>query len=143
MMMKKFALISALAFSAFPLFAYADDISIMNNTNSPGTGYLSGKYSDSPCSSDAGTGGVIEPHSSIVLPEYVINLIYCSISPCKGTIFMSTNCSGRKIATVTIDRRKGVTDITNHNVDGYIVSGGGSSISINGGPTKKWYNFLF
>jgi hypothetical protein len=136
MRMKTLALLGALAFSAAPFAAQAD-ITIHNNTNAPATASVS----ISPCSNAAGDRGVIKPHSSITIPDFLVGL-YCT-SDCKAQVFMSRNCSGKSIATVTGNVRQGVKNIDNHSVKGFRLAGSGKDITIEGGPAKKWYNFLF
>lgn len=133
---RSIALLSALTISISPLLAHADVI-INNYTNAPGTAYAG----MSPCSSVAGDKGIIKAHSKMVVPQFVLD-VYCSKS-CKANVFMTKNCTGHKIATLTVDKT-GITGISNDNVDGYVVSGGGKNVSVNGGPQRKWYEiFMF
>lgn len=133
MRMKTLALLGALTVSAVPFAAQAD-ITIHNNTNAPATANVS----ISPCSNAAGNKGIIMPHSSITIPDFLVGL-YCT-SDCKAQVFMSRNCSGKPVATVVGNVRQGVKSIANNNVDGYTLAGSGKDISIEGGPSS-WLKF--
>ena len=136
MRMKTISLFGALAFATVPFAAQAD-ITIHNNTNSPATASVS----ISPCSNAAGDRGIIMPHSSITIPDFLVGL-YCT-SDCKAQVFMSRNCSGSSIATVVGNVREGVKSIENHDANGFRLAGSGKDISIEGSSGKKWYNLLF
>lgn len=136
MRMKTLALLGTLTLASVPFAAQAD-ITIHNNTNSPATASVS----ISPCSNAAGDRGIIMPHSSITIPDFLVGL-YCT-SDCKAQVFMSRNCSGKSIATVVGNVKQGVKSIDNHNVNGFRLAGNGKDISIEGGSANKWYNFIF
>jgi len=137
MKLKKLALLGAIAITAAPLAAQAD-ITIYNNTNSPATAYVN----NSPCSNAAGSKGIIMPHQSISVPDWAANL-FCS-HECTANVFMTKNCSGKSVASVTGNTRDGVKKVDNHHVNGYRVVGNGKSVTIEGGPQKKkWYQLFF
>ena len=56
---------------------------------------------------------------------------------------MTTDCSGEKVATLSVDKQKGIVNIINHDVDGYVVSGGGNYGQVDGGPKKNWVARFF
>lgn len=134
MSLKQCAIVLASCITFLPLLAKAD-ISVRNNTN----GYGTAKTSMSPCSSSV-EAGVIKPKSALDIPQYVLDL-YCPFG-CDVFLYMTKNCSGNKIATVTIDNQKGVVRVNNHNVQGYVVSGGGNVVNVDGGPAKSLLDFL-
>lgn len=136
MTFKKSSLICAIALSVFPLFSYAD-IDVRNNTKGFGTA----KTNLSPCSSTAGDAGIINPDSNLTIPQFVLNL-YCAFG-CNVEVYMTKNCSGKSIATLTVNPNKGITKINNHNEVGYFVLGNGKAASINGGPVKNIFDFIF
>ena len=141
MKIAKIALLSVLMSSTVAVAATTTttDLLLQNETGAYATAYAG----VSPCSSAAGDRGIIKPHESISVPGFALSLV-CA-SGCEGNIYISKNCGGSKIATVTISDKKTVTHITNHNVNGYVVSasGDGLVVKLTGGPAKKWYNFIF
>lgn len=136
MKFKNILMLGAIAFCTTSVAAYAD-MTIANNTNSVATAYAG----SSPCSNAAGERGIIQPHGSVQVPDFVIG-IYCTHN-CTAEVFMSKNCSGKSIASVIANKKDGVVSITNHDVDGYRVVGAGKSVAVEGGPARKWYNLFF
>lgn len=137
MRMKNLALISAFAISTFPLAALAD-IHILNNTEQAMTGSVRGTCSSS-------IGEILKPHQPLTITKFQMNMICGFSHECSGDVFASDNCaSSHKIATVTVDPNKGITNIVNYNVDGYIVNRtGDSSVTIDNKPARKWYQLFF
>lgn len=119
----KFVLIATLISS--PLTAQAD-MTLTNKTNTPATAIAG----FSPCSNIAGSKGIVQPHSSLSVPQAVLD-IYCPAS-CEASIYMSKNCSGRRIAIVTANKTNGVTKIVNLGVKGYEVHGSGMNLDVTG-----------
>lgn len=136
MKLKSLLMLSAMTWSMSSAVAYADML-IANNTETAATAYAG----SSPCSNAAGDRGVIKPHSSVQVPDFVIG-IYCTHN-CTAEVFMNKNCSGKSIASVIANKKDGVVSITNHDVDGYRVVGTGKSVSVEGGPARKWYQLFF
>lgn len=138
MRLKRYVLLIALAISPLPLFAYSN-IDVINNTDSYGTGYIN----FSPCSASAGDKGILKPHATFSVPESAIKL-FCG-SSCDAHVFASKSCSGKEIAKVKIDSKKGVTSITNYDKEHYNISGGGTSVTID--PVAQglsdWFHSLF
>jgi hypothetical protein len=134
MRISKSTFICAFIMSAIPLLANANStfasLRVNNNTNS----YATAKTGVSPCSSEVDSRGVINPKSSVDIPSIVFDL-FCPAG-CEVKLFMSKNCQ-QKVATLKVDKERGVTAINNDNVNNYKVSGGGFTISIDGGPAKK------
>lgn len=136
MKIKHLATIAAFVMSMSSMAAHAD-LFIANNTDASATAYAG----TSPCSNAAGDRGIIKPHGSVQIPDFLVGM-YCT-NNCKAQVFMSKNCSGKSIATVTANKKQGVIDIENHGIEGYQVVGSGKSISIEGGQSRKWYNWFF
>ena len=138
MKIKHLALLGAVALSVSPIAAFAD-LHISNNSNSPATA-LAGM---SPCSSAAGTRGVIKAHGEISVPDFLVGM-YCK-KDCQAHVFMTKNCSGKSIATVVANMHDGVKSIQNsdNSPDGYRVVGSGKNVAIEGGPHRKWYRMFF
>lgn len=98
------------------------DVSITNSADKPATGYAGA----SPCSNTAGPLGIIQPNGSVVVPQEALD-IYCS-KGCEVDVFMSKNCSGKKVAAISANKT-GVVSI--HNLGrGYEIHGNGNSIEI-------------
>ena len=115
------------------------DITIKNNTNSPATAFAG----NSPCSNAAGDRGVMQPHGQVTIPDFLVGM-YCT-SDCKAQVFMSKNCSGKSVATIIANKREGVKSITNSDKgpNAYHIEGKGSIVTIEGGPSRKWYELFF
>lgn len=121
-----------------PLIAYAE-VKIHNNTDAYGTG----KIKNGACSSTLGDSGVMNPHGSMTLSKLEI-ISLCGFKTCEAYIYMSKDCSGNKLATVSLNV-DGVKNILNHQPDQFSIWGGGSSMTID---AKKyglfdWLKSLF
>jgi hypothetical protein len=136
MKLNKVALLCALSFSTLSLSAQAE-ISVTNNTDSYGTGYIA----SSPCSSQIGDRGIIKPHGGLKVPEVAIEY-YCGIFTCEAHVYATQDCSGKEIATLTVDFYNGVTHINNLDSEHFVVSGGGNQVVIDPG-SKSWLERLF
>lgn len=119
----KLAFVTALICS--PLTAQADML-LTNKSSAPATA-IAGL---SPCSNIAGNKGIAQPHSTLTVPQAVLD-VYCP-SSCEASIYMSKNCSGHRIAIITANKTKGVTKIVNLGVKGYEVHGGGMNLDVTG-----------
>lgn len=136
MKIKCLALLSTVSLSIIPLTAFAD-LTLVNNTASPATASVTG----SPCSSAAGNLGILQPHGGkVVVKDWILNM-YCK-NGCTGHVYMNRNCSGKSIATVMAKTSDGVTSVSDV-ADGYKIAGMGKSVSIEGGPSRKWYQLFF
>lgn len=140
MLFKKTSLIFIASSLALPLFANAADLTIINNTDIYGTGYVN----FSPCSSRAGDKGILKPHQPLTVPGKVFS-IFCLGFSCEAHVYGTQDCSGKELAAVTIDPDKGVTKINNYDKEHFAVSGTGTNIIID--PVNKgwknWFNWLF
>ncbi len=144
MNIKSLVMLSALTACIIPMTAFAD-MNITNNTNTAATAFAG----ISPCSNAAGERGIIQPHGQVTIPDFLVGL-YCT-ADCKVEVFMTKNCSGKSISTVTANVRDGVKKIDNHNTnpdgstipDSFRIEGSGKNITIEGGPARKWYQLLF
>lgn len=140
MPIKKIALVSVLVLTSLPIFAYAD-IYITNNTDSYATGILNG----SPCSATAGSSGIINPHQADYdVPQLVVATICKGTSDCSTDLYMTKDCSGKIVASATVDAKKGITHVTNFDEKNYVVTAKGSTVTINTASKswKSWFNFL-
>ena len=126
-----------------PVLAYAvTDFTILNNTDSYGTGRFEADFC--PCSAVAGGSGIAAPHGSIVVPGPLM-FMYCHPGkPCYAKLYVNTSCSGDPIARVQMDKDAGFVNIENLNSD-YVVSGSGSTIKIDpaSGKILNWFKAIF
>lgn len=139
MKLKSLALLGAISFSIIPLAAFAD-LTIVNNSSSAATASVTG----SPCSSAAGNMGILQPHGGkVVVKDWILNM-YCK-NGCTGHVYMNRNCSGKSIAEVKASTKDGVTDVqvADGSTDAYKIVGRGHNVSIEGGPSRKWYQLFF
>jgi hypothetical protein len=111
-------------FVSCSLFCFASyaDVSITNHTDKPATGFAGA----SPCSNTAGTLGIILPGGNVVVPQEALDL-YCS-KGCEVDVFMSKNCSGKKVAAISANKT-GVVSVHNFG-KGYEIHGIGNAIEI-------------
>lgn len=140
MKIKSLALLGAITFSVIPYAAFAD-LTIVNNTSTAATASVVG----SPCSSAAGHLGILQPHGGkVVVKDWVMNM-YCKHG-CTGNVYMNRNCSGKPVATVKASTSEGVISVDvadKTSPDAYKVAGLGKNVSIEGGPSRKWYRLFF
>ena len=130
-------IISLLLVTSSTAFAL-HDITVANNTDS----YITGKTKTSPCSSVVGDKGIFKPHSVATVYQIVEDL-YCSHS-CDGEVYASKNCTGSKIATVTLDPHTGLKNLRildNH----YRVVGDNYNVALENTASEKkgLFSFLF
>ena len=137
MKLKSLIPLMVLIFTSTTLFADQVAITLTNNTKTYATAFI-GKVG---CTADYGDWGIIGPNGdSRTIPQFIVDR-FCGNS-CESAIYMTKNCSGPKIATARIEKKNGIVAITNHNVDGYVVSGGGKSAQVNGGPQYRWFDYF-
>jgi hypothetical protein len=136
-LIKKTALLCMLSAVTFP--AIAADINIINHTDSSGTGYVN----NSPCSSQLGNRGILQPHSTLTVPLSIIKL-FCLGSTCEAHFYTTKDCSGKEIGSGTIDPNKGVTSVTNNDKAHYTVSWNATEVTIDPvpGTWKDWFKSL-
>lgn len=131
---KHFLLSTVILTVAAPTLAFAD-VSVTNTSSA----FYTANMDLSPCSSIIGDKGIMKPHSALSIPKAVIDL-YCGIKPCEAQVYLSKNCSGKKIAKVTIAKDKGVTNIENYDSD-YVITGLGNTVTISG-KSSGWLDWL-
>lgn len=102
--MKIKTLIAACLIS-MPLMASAADIDITNNTDNYGTGSINGT-----CSTIAGDKGVISPGQTLTVPQIAFDML-CFGMDCTADIYLSKNCTGKKVATADIDPDDGIISV--------------------------------
>lgn len=97
-----------LCLSAAPVFAQA--LTIVNNSNSPSTSIINNGI----CSSQLGSDGVTQPHTTHVVNDKIIALAcFANPSNCKADVYMTNNCSGPLVATAVFDTKNGMKSIKN------------------------------
>lgn len=146
MFVKKCIFALSFVMSALPILTHAqttkDDytLKIVNNTESYGTAY----YNIGPCSSWAGSEGIIKPHSTFEVSQKTLSL-FCHKESCNALIYPTNNCSGSEIAVAKINPKIGVIELSNLDPEHYIISGGGTNIIVD--PITKglkgWLMRLF
>jgi hypothetical protein len=106
---------------------------ITNHTNSDMTSKISGN-----CSSQLLGQAGITPKGGVsdITPSQI--LLACAASilkgvPCSADIYMSSNCGGASIATVSFDVNKGIIGLSNVDPN-YTIDYSGFSATISGGP---------
>jgi len=137
MKINKSVLLLSSLISLAPSFAFAD-ITARNDSDV----YATASIPPGICSSLAGSKGIIAPHQSITVSQGIVNM-NCSIGPCVASIFPSRNCSGKKIATITVYGNRGIVDIKNHDSKRYVVTGGGNQATLSNVGLKGWFQRLF
>ena len=116
---------------------FAKELVIANNTNALATA----KTKTSLCSSAGGDAGMLKPHDSLKVPQWIQDF-YCA-GQCDVDVYISDHCSGSSVATAHIKQGSGVTSINNHNQGTYRVAGSGYNIALEGGDSKSgFFNFL-
>lgn len=99
-------LIAGMSISAF---AYAQKLTIFNNTDFPSTSRINGH-----CSRDIlGSAGVTPKRTKKDIEEWQLKLA-CMASPekCIADVYLTNNCKGDPITTVTFSVSKGIINVT-------------------------------
>lgn len=90
--------------SCLSTIAAAGNLIITNNTDEPSTTVTNGK-----CSTQwLGEGGITKPHEKRELKETQLR-VACGkdhLDNCVADVYMTNNCTGPVIATVTLDTKK-------------------------------------
>lgn len=133
----KLAAIAACTISICSTAVFADNIHLQNNTNT----YMTASAGYSPCSSAAGDSGMIKPGEGLEVPSAALSL-FCTLG-CEASIYASKSCSGKKIATVKINRDKTIGAVSNANGSGYVITASGNTVTAVGGRFRSLFNFLF
>lgn len=135
MQIKQIVALCFLALCTLPVIAHAD-IDVVNNTETYGTAKMGDK-----CSAYIGDAGVIKPHSSMVIPQFLLNTL-CLFSDCEANIYASNNCDGRVVGTATLNRNKGVTRVQTLDRENYELLGRGNNITINSTHRGRFVDWI-
>lgn len=130
MSLKKIAMLSLITISTSPLFTYAVDIKLNNETDSYGTGAFG--YM---CSGTLGDKGVVKPHQPDFDVSNGVLSMFCSPN-CEAEVYLNKSCAGNSFATVEININTGVTRTTVHDNSKYEIVGLGTNITIK--PVSTW-----
>jgi len=115
-------------------FAFAGLV-LVNNTNLDSTSYIHGTINI--CSSALPGGvGVTKAHSTNDKITDATVRLACGrhTTDCAADVYMTTNCSGNKIATAVLDVKTGVKSVTMHSTE-YKITASGFHIQLDGGPS--------
>lgn len=97
--------------SVCSLSGYAQSLTIVNNTDLQSTSIINNGI----CSSQLGNDGITQPHSTHVINDKIIALAcFGNTNNCRADVYMTNNCSGSLIATVTFDTKIGIKAIKNY-----------------------------
>lgn len=128
--MKKIAISLILAgLSMVPFCAQASDLIISNNTDFTSTSVINHGL----CSSFLKEAGIVKAHEqNHHVPESKVKLA-CTIfqSNCVADVYLTDNCTGPVIATVTFDTSKGIVGEPLMRDPNYKVTGAGFVITLN------------
>ena len=110
MLLKKIMMATVLIAGTSPLFAYTPDLTIENKTIYPSTSVLNGGL----CSTSIlGADGITPPKSKKVIKGYQIRLAcMLNLENCKADVYMTNNCTGDVISTVTLSVNTGIKAVT-------------------------------
>ncbi|EKD71946.1 MAG: hypothetical protein ACD_46C00052G0001 [uncultured bacterium] len=137
MKFKSIALSLTLATSIISFASHAE-ITVKNNSNGTFTGSTTSMFS--PCSSRAGSAGVLSKGQQVTVPKFVMDT-FCNPN-CEVKGYASNNCSGPAFAVVKVDHTKGIVAINNYkNPNGYYVTGQGQNVEVRGG-SNSWFDFF-
>ncbi len=127
--MKKIKM-AAIALACLPIIASASDLTLVNNTNRDSTSVIN----NGVCSTILGSAGVTKAHTTNVVPESKINMA-CILNRtnCKADVYMTNNCSGKVVATVTMDTKSGVKAVAMKD-NTYKIMAQGFRVEMEGGP---------
>lgn len=106
-------------------FASHADIKVTNHTGYYGTA----KTNFTPCSSIS-PKGVMQPYGTLEVSQSVLNS-FCKVIDCKVDLYISKNCSGPKVAVVTISAKSGIKSIEHKMRNKVHVTGRGNFAVIN------------
>ncbi len=108
--------------------AQANDLLISNNTDLPSTSVINHGL----CSTILKDAGVVKPHEqNHIVPSDKVKWA-CTIFPsnCQADVYLTNNCQGPLIASVTFDVNSGIKGIVVHAAN-YKVIGSGFNITLN------------
>lgn len=117
---------------SLPVVAQANDLTTVNNSNHDSTCVVN----NGPCSTILGEKyGVTKAHSTNTIPSSKVWLACVrDTKNCKANVYMTNNCSGPVVGTVTLNTDTGVTNVYNTPGSGYVISSqpGTFTVTING-----------
>lgn len=90
--------------------SYAADLTIQNNTDNDSTSVINHGL----CSTKVlGQDGITKARTTKVIKEFQLRLA-CMLSPenCKADVYMTNNCSGDIITTITFSTKSGIKSVT-------------------------------
>jgi hypothetical protein len=140
----KSILACGVAACALPMVSYAD-FNVTNHSKASATSdaFNASTGYQSPCSSYLGATGIMEPNSTIAIPDWTVNMV-CA-PKCQVNVYMDRNCKARKIATVTISPKDGIGEPNNlPNAEGfYLVKKSKTEMTIEGGVKASIFDRMF
>ena len=121
----------AISISSLPVFAhagiYSPDLNIINNTDNFSTSIIN----NGACSTILGDIGISKPNSKSTIPGSKVRLAcILNTSNCSADVYMTNNCTGNKIATVTFDVNQGVK-LVKMDTTAYLITGVGFDVYLN------------
>jgi len=133
MLVKKSIITSLLAISvtSLPVLAQAGDLDVSNNTDEYSTTYILNPIGKVCSSTALGDDGITKPRQqNHIISEGKLNLAcFADKTNCVAEVYMTNDCSGDKVATVTFDTSTGVKSISMSS-NKYVISGSGFKLQM-------------
>lgn len=126
-----FTSLLAISMSSVSMMATAGDLNLINNTDLDSTSIIN----NGMCSSSLlGKDGITKAHDTNKIAGGLVKMACFRIADpkaenCSADVYMSNDCSGKKVATVILDISSGVKSITMHG-EGYKISASGFNIQM-------------
>ncbi len=137
MKLLKTAAIAACVLSLNTIANAGHHVYLQNNSDE----HMTGAAGISPCSSIAGSTGIIAPGQTFEVPSGVLGL-YCMFG-CNVSVYASKSCSGNQIATVHLNKDHSIARVDNLSTH-YKISASGEMITAeNTSVFKNLFNLLF
>ena len=123
-----FAGLTTLSISTVSFLAHAGDLHLMNNTDFDSTSYINGFA----CSDMLGESGITRAHQPNTIGDSLVR-VACMFnsSDCVADVYMTPDCSGEKVATVTFSVDDGIKNITMLSNKYSIVKNGPFDVAMN------------
>lgn len=137
-MKKMIGFTSVLACLALPVSAFADALTLTNNTNFTITSTINPSSGGICSSSMPGGLGITPPHSTKTIPALAV-MAACGIShqhDCQAAIHMTADCTGPAVAIVNFDTSKGIMSVQPIDTN-YKITGTGFTAVVDGGPSAR------
>lgn len=116
---------------SLPVLAQAGDLYTSNNTKEYSTSIIHNPIKNICSATLLGNKGITAPgEQNHKIPENDINLACMSRSKCVADVYMTKDCSGPKIATVTFDVKTGIESIVMSS-NAYKITGSGFNVQLN------------